>query len=204
MTYPARRVRRPFPWHIVVFLAPAVLIYTVVMIYPILSSLWLSLRGQVVGSPEQFVGLANYQKLLGTELKQALTALQRTAGLRPGGQGQQADRQHPGAATRALAEQGKQAAEQGNQGKGAQTGSGIGAPFSFHADEQADAERGGKCLQGNCQFRNDETHRMPRLHEVFSKIKPCHAITQSFPLPGPAPASVPTNRSNTSTSWVAR
>ncbi|GHF52777.1 raffinose/stachyose/melibiose transport system permease protein [Deinococcus metalli] len=68
MTYPARRVRRPFPWHIVVFLAPAVLIYTVVMIYPILSSLWLSLRGQVPGSPEHFVGLANYQRLLGTEL----------------------------------------------------------------------------------------------------------------------------------------
>ncbi|WP_309571576.1 sugar ABC transporter permease [Deinococcus sp.] len=68
MTYPARRVRRPFPWHVVVFLAPAVLIYTVVMIYPILSSLWLSLRNQAVGGPEHFVGLANYHKLLGTEL----------------------------------------------------------------------------------------------------------------------------------------
>ena len=68
MTYPARRVRRPFPWHIVVFLAPAVLIYTVVMIYPILSSLWLSLRNHAVDGPEHFVGLANYQRLLGTEL----------------------------------------------------------------------------------------------------------------------------------------
>ncbi|GBF08078.1 sugar ABC transporter permease [Deinococcus aerius] len=59
--------RRPFPWHIAVFLAPAVLIYTVVMIYPILSSLWLSLNNQS-GGRAAFVGLANYQKLLGSEL----------------------------------------------------------------------------------------------------------------------------------------
>ena len=31
--------RKPFPTHIVVFLAPAVIIYTVFMIYPLLDSL---------------------------------------------------------------------------------------------------------------------------------------------------------------------
>ncbi|GGR06868.1 carbohydrate ABC transporter permease [Deinococcus ruber] len=65
---PARRARRrPFPLHIVVFLAPAVLIYTVVMIYPILASLWLSLNHTADGV-NTFVGVSNYQRLLGTEL----------------------------------------------------------------------------------------------------------------------------------------
>ncbi len=68
MTYPTRRARRPFPWHIVVFLAPAVLIYTVVMIYPILASLWLSLQTRAADGPEHFAGLANYRRLLGSEL----------------------------------------------------------------------------------------------------------------------------------------
>lgn len=63
-----RRTRRPFPWHIVVFLAPAVIIYSLVMIYPILSSLWLSLQTKGFDGVEKFVGLQNYQKLLGTEL----------------------------------------------------------------------------------------------------------------------------------------
>ena len=63
----ARARRRPFPTHLVVFLAPAVLIYTLVMIYPILSSLWLSLSHTTVGG-QNFVGLANYQRLLGSEL----------------------------------------------------------------------------------------------------------------------------------------
>ncbi|WP_019586105.1 carbohydrate ABC transporter permease [Deinococcus apachensis] len=66
-SYTRVKRRRPFPWHIAVFLAPAVLIYTVVMIYPILSSLWLSLNNQA-GGRAAFVGLANYQKLLGSEL----------------------------------------------------------------------------------------------------------------------------------------
>ena len=59
--------RRRFPLHIVVFLAPALLIYTVVMIYPILASLWLSLNRATDGV-NTFVGLGNYQKLLGSEL----------------------------------------------------------------------------------------------------------------------------------------
>lgn len=68
MLQPPRRARRPFPWHIVVFLAPALLIYTAVMIYPILASLWLSLQTRVEGGAEQFAGLANYRRLLGSEL----------------------------------------------------------------------------------------------------------------------------------------
>ncbi|AZI45051.1 sugar ABC transporter permease (plasmid) [Deinococcus psychrotolerans] len=59
--------RRTFPLHLVVFLAPAVLIYSVIMIYPILASLWLSLNSSVDGV-QTFVGVANYQKLLGSEL----------------------------------------------------------------------------------------------------------------------------------------
>ena len=62
------RRRRPFPTHIVVFLAPALLIYTAVMIYPILASLWLSLNRETAPGASHFVGLGNYQKLLGTEL----------------------------------------------------------------------------------------------------------------------------------------
>ena len=55
--------RKPFPVHILVFLAPAFLIYTVFMIYPLVDSLRLSLlapgeEGRV------FVGLQNYTKLL--------------------------------------------------------------------------------------------------------------------------------------------
>jgi raffinose/stachyose/melibiose transport system permease protein len=58
--------RKPFPTHIVVFLAPAVVIYSVFMIYPLLDSLRLSLFAPAPDNPrvEQFVGLANYQRLL--------------------------------------------------------------------------------------------------------------------------------------------
>src|SRR5690606_33017374 len=63
---PVRRVRK-FPTHIVVFLAPAVLIYTVFMIYPMLSSLWLSLLNRIPGGGTGFVGLQNYVTLLTSE-----------------------------------------------------------------------------------------------------------------------------------------
>lgn len=59
-----RRVRS----HIAVFLAPALLIYTALMIYPILASLWLSLNRELDSGGQAFVGLANYRQLLGTEL----------------------------------------------------------------------------------------------------------------------------------------
>jgi raffinose/stachyose/melibiose transport system permease protein len=61
----SRRPRRPFPFHIVVFLAPAVIIYTVFMIYPLIDSLRLSLYAPVPGSAGevQFVGFGNYLTL---------------------------------------------------------------------------------------------------------------------------------------------
>jgi raffinose/stachyose/melibiose transport system permease protein len=56
--------RKAFPWHIIVFLAPAVIIYTLFMIYPLIDSLRLSLyTTETQGGPEVFVGLQNYQRL---------------------------------------------------------------------------------------------------------------------------------------------
>ncbi|MEZ4671577.1 MAG: sugar ABC transporter permease [Anaerolineae bacterium] len=65
--------KKSFPFHIVVFLAPAVIIYTVFMIYPLIDSLRLSLYSQAIDpatnqNVETFVGLQNYQKLLTDEL----------------------------------------------------------------------------------------------------------------------------------------
>ena len=57
---PARRRRR---LHIVVFLAPAVLIYTLFAIYPLIESLRLSLFAGLDDGSAVFVGLANYEKL---------------------------------------------------------------------------------------------------------------------------------------------
>lgn len=56
--------RKPFPFHIIVFLAPATIIYTIFMVFPLIDSLRLSLflpneQGQVV-----FVGLQNYLTLM--------------------------------------------------------------------------------------------------------------------------------------------
>jgi raffinose/stachyose/melibiose transport system permease protein len=60
----ASRPRRRFPWHVVVFLAPAVLVYTAFMVWPLVDTLRLSLfriddSGQTV-----FGGIANYVRLL--------------------------------------------------------------------------------------------------------------------------------------------
>jgi raffinose/stachyose/melibiose transport system permease protein len=56
--------KKPFPTHIVVFLAPAVIIYTVFMIYPLIDSLRLSLyEFDPQTRTEAFVGLQNYQTL---------------------------------------------------------------------------------------------------------------------------------------------
>jgi len=55
---PARR------WHILVFLMPAFLIYTAVMIIPLFGTLQLSLY-QEIDNTKTFVGLANFQKLFG-------------------------------------------------------------------------------------------------------------------------------------------
>ena len=56
-------VRRDFPWHIVVFLAPAVIVYTLVMILPLAETLRLSFFNRTPGGPEFWVGLDNFRKL---------------------------------------------------------------------------------------------------------------------------------------------
>lgn len=56
--------RKPFPTHIIVFLTPALVIYTILMIWPLLDSLRLSFFGGTGAQAGQFVGLQNYQTLL--------------------------------------------------------------------------------------------------------------------------------------------
>ena len=60
---PKRRIR----WHIAVFLAPAVLVYTVVMIYPLFNTLRLSLFTEVDQS-RVYVGLENFRTLFGNSV----------------------------------------------------------------------------------------------------------------------------------------
>ncbi len=60
--------RKAFPTHIVVFLAPAVFVYTLFMIYPLLDSLRLSLFAPADQGNEVFVGLQNFVTLLTNEL----------------------------------------------------------------------------------------------------------------------------------------
>ena len=56
--------RRSFPWHVVVFLAPATLVYTAFMIFPLLDSLRFSTFAPGADRTFSFVGLANYQRLM--------------------------------------------------------------------------------------------------------------------------------------------
>jgi raffinose/stachyose/melibiose transport system permease protein len=56
--------RRPVRWHVLVFLAPAFLVYTAVMILPLVETLRLSLFNVVDGTMA-FVGFANFQQLFG-------------------------------------------------------------------------------------------------------------------------------------------
>ena len=55
--------KKRFPWYLVVFLGPAVLIYTVFMIYPLVDSIRLSLYAPSGPSQTDFVGFANYRTL---------------------------------------------------------------------------------------------------------------------------------------------
>jgi raffinose/stachyose/melibiose transport system permease protein len=59
---------RKFPTHIIVFLAPAVIIYTLFMIYPLVDSLRLSFFSTDSAGNEFFVGIQNYMTLLTDEL----------------------------------------------------------------------------------------------------------------------------------------
>ncbi|WP_424928757.1 carbohydrate ABC transporter permease [Amaricoccus tamworthensis] len=55
---------KKFNWHIVVFLAPAVLVYTAVMIFPLFNTLRLALYTETENI-RQFVGLDNFRTLFG-------------------------------------------------------------------------------------------------------------------------------------------
>jgi raffinose/stachyose/melibiose transport system permease protein len=58
------RRKKPFPLHIILFLAPAVLVYTLFMIYPLIDSLRLSFFTQNAQGVESFAGIQNYVRLL--------------------------------------------------------------------------------------------------------------------------------------------
>lgn len=64
-TEPRKRKRTSFPTHIVVFLAPAVVVYTLFMVYPLLNSLRLSLFST---DGSTFVGMQNYVTLFTDDL----------------------------------------------------------------------------------------------------------------------------------------
>ncbi len=55
--------RKPFPYHILIFLAPAVIIYSMFMIVPLLDSLRLSFFTITPDNKEIFNGIQNYVKL---------------------------------------------------------------------------------------------------------------------------------------------
>ncbi len=59
--------RPRFRWYIVVFLAPAVLVYTAVMIFPLFNTLRLALYSKI-DQERVFVGLQNFTTLLGDPL----------------------------------------------------------------------------------------------------------------------------------------
>ena len=63
-----QRKRRPFPTHILVFLLPATIIYTLFMVYPLLDSMRLSFFTSSPGEPETFVGFQNYITLFTNDL----------------------------------------------------------------------------------------------------------------------------------------
>jgi raffinose/stachyose/melibiose transport system permease protein len=58
------KARRPARWHIAVFLAPAVLVYTAIMIIPLFGTLQLSLFN-AENQQRYFTGLQNFRTLLG-------------------------------------------------------------------------------------------------------------------------------------------
>jgi raffinose/stachyose/melibiose transport system permease protein len=64
MTASDAKPKKPFRWHIIVFLAPAVLVYTAIMIVPLFGTLQFSLFRNVSGD-QTFVGLDNFRTLFG-------------------------------------------------------------------------------------------------------------------------------------------
>jgi raffinose/stachyose/melibiose transport system permease protein len=64
VTRRTRSRRRPVPWHLLVFLGPAVALYSVFMVFPLLDTLRLSLFRIDEAGQDVFAGLANYATLL--------------------------------------------------------------------------------------------------------------------------------------------
>jgi len=60
--------RKKFPSHILVFLAPAVIIYTIFMVYPLLNSLRMSFYTVTPDHREVFAGLDNYVNLFTNDI----------------------------------------------------------------------------------------------------------------------------------------
>ncbi|MBU2320371.1 MAG: sugar ABC transporter permease, partial [Gammaproteobacteria bacterium] len=58
--------KKPFPWHLVFFLGPGLLIYVVFSVYPLLDTLVLSLFNEQQGQ-SSFVGLQNFITLVTDE-----------------------------------------------------------------------------------------------------------------------------------------
>ncbi len=56
--------RSHFPVHILVFLAPAVLLYTLFMVFPLINSLRLSFFEIGPQNQQTFAGLQNYVKVI--------------------------------------------------------------------------------------------------------------------------------------------
>ena len=56
--------RRRFPWHVLVFLAPAVLVYTAFSAWPLVDTLRLSAYGTGPDGAVSFVGLQNFLSLI--------------------------------------------------------------------------------------------------------------------------------------------
>ena len=57
-------VKKAFPWHVAVFLAPALLIYSLFSALPLADTLRLGLYTSDEGGQHHFAGLANYATIL--------------------------------------------------------------------------------------------------------------------------------------------
>ena len=55
---------RQFPWHILFFIAPGLLIYVTFSVYPLLDTLWLGFFQETESGQRVFAGLDNYRTLL--------------------------------------------------------------------------------------------------------------------------------------------
>jgi multiple sugar transport system permease protein len=57
-------------WEGLLFVAPFLLLYSIILIFPLLRGLWLSLHRVELFGPGHFIGLANYSRLLGDPIFQ--------------------------------------------------------------------------------------------------------------------------------------